>query len=136
MYFDCQGQLIPASLCGEGTAFDSISGQCRPIDDDIASEEACGPLTVWNAELELCVPEFISAACYFDTDQNGRREHRRPAQPSQCLWPGALPEHHRAIENVRKEKAPTFVRAFVVFRLKFNQRRSRGWLSLHRMGRP
>jgi len=71
MYFDCQGQLIPASLCGEGTAFDSISGKCRPIDDCIASEEACGPLTVWNAELELCVPEFISAACYFDTDQNG-----------------------------------------------------------------
>ena len=71
MYFDCQGHLIPASLCGEGTAFDSISGQCRPTNDCVASEEACGPLTVWNEDLELCVPEFISAACYFDTDQNG-----------------------------------------------------------------
>jgi hypothetical protein len=71
MYFNCQGQLIPASLCGEGTAFDSVSGQCLSVVDCVASEEACGPLTIWNAELELCVPEFISAACYFDTDQNG-----------------------------------------------------------------
>ena len=71
MYFDCEGILIPESLCGEGTLFDPVSGTCLPLEGCAASESACGPNTVWDADLGLCIPETLQASCYFDVDQDG-----------------------------------------------------------------
>ncbi len=70
-YFDCDGQLVPSSVCGEGTVFDAASGTCIPSESCLPNDEACGPNTVWNPDLALCVPATVSAACYFDSDQNG-----------------------------------------------------------------
>ena len=58
-------------LCGEGTYFDLPSGVCLPLSNCANPWEYCGPLTVWDVELERCVPEVISAACYFDINGSG-----------------------------------------------------------------
>ena len=71
MYMNCDGEFVPSSVCGEGTEFDAATGTCIPSGGCQPSEEACGPNTVWNEELGVCLPEFLSAACYFDTDYNG-----------------------------------------------------------------
>ena len=71
MYFDCEGLLIPQSLCGDGTSFDPVSGTCLPVEGCAASESACGPNTVWDADLGLCIPETLQASCYFDVDLDG-----------------------------------------------------------------
>ena len=71
MYMNCDGEFVPSSVCGEGTEFDPVSGTCIPAGDCQPSEAACGPNTVWNEDLGLCVPAVLSAACYFDTDFNG-----------------------------------------------------------------
>lgn len=71
MYMNCSGEFVPSSVCGEGTEFDLATGTCIPAGGCLPSEEACGPNTVWNEDLGLCVPATLSAACYFDTDQNG-----------------------------------------------------------------
>jgi len=71
MYMNCGGEFVPSSVCGEGTEFDPVTGTCIPAEDCQPSEAACGPYTVWNEDLGLCVPVELSAACYFDSDQNG-----------------------------------------------------------------
>ena len=71
MYMNCEGEFVPSSVCGEGTEFDPATGTCIPTGGCQPSEEACGPNTVWNEELGVCLPEVLSAACYFDTDANG-----------------------------------------------------------------
>lgn len=71
LYFDCEGALVPESLCGEGTVFDVGLGQCVPLVECGASSEACGEYTVWDEGLGQCVPATISASCYFDVDGNG-----------------------------------------------------------------
>lgn len=71
MYFDCEGLLIPQSLCGDGTSFDPLSGTCLPVENCTPNENACGPNTVWDADLGLCIPETLEASCYFDVDQDG-----------------------------------------------------------------
>ena len=58
-------------LCGEGTYFDMNSGVCLPSVNCASPWEYCGPLTVWDASLARCVPESISAACYFDANNSG-----------------------------------------------------------------
>jgi len=70
-YFNCEGDIVPESVCGEGTVFDVASGTCIPQVDCGPSESACGPNTVWDADLGLCIPELLSGACYFDTNQDG-----------------------------------------------------------------
>ena len=72
MYFDCEGSLIPESLCGDGTSFDPESGTCLPDEECSPLEAACGPNTMWDEELALCVPEvMIGTSCYFDVDLDG-----------------------------------------------------------------
>ena len=72
MYFDCEGSLIPESLCGDGTSFDPESGTCLPDEECSPLEAACGPNTMWDDELALCVPEvMIGTSCYFDVDFDG-----------------------------------------------------------------
>ena len=58
-------------LCGEGTYFDVDAGVCLPLSVCANPWEYCGPFTVWDEALERCVPELISAACYFDINNSG-----------------------------------------------------------------
>ena len=58
-------------FCGEGTYFDVNAGVCLPSSVCANPWEHCGPFTVWDEALEKCVPEVISAACYFDINNSG-----------------------------------------------------------------
>lgn len=58
-------------FCGEGTYFEPNAGVCLPLSTCADPWEFCGPFTVWDDQLERCVPEVISAACYFDINSSG-----------------------------------------------------------------
>ena len=63
--------LYANELCGEGTYFDLNSGLCLPSENCVSPWEYCGPFTVWDAEMERCVLQSISAACFYDTNSSG-----------------------------------------------------------------
>lgn len=58
-------------FCGEGTYFDVDAGVCLALSVCENPWEYCGPVTVWDEVLGRCVPEVISAACYFDINNSG-----------------------------------------------------------------
>jgi hypothetical protein len=64
-----------ASWVQHVTYIDAVGGTCHPCDTDETcppvGASACGPNTTWNDAMQLCVPTVLSAACYYDTDQNG-----------------------------------------------------------------
>lgn len=65
------GNCTYANQCGVGTYFDVDAGVCLPLSVCANPWEYCGPFTVWDDELGLCVREVISAACYFDINNSG-----------------------------------------------------------------
>lgn len=64
-----------ASWVQHVTYIDAVGGTCHPCDTDETcppvGASACGPNTTWNDAMQLCVPTVLSAACFFDSDQNG-----------------------------------------------------------------
>jgi hypothetical protein len=44
---------------------------CNPNTNCGDCSQSCGPNTYWDEALQLCLPQSLSAACYFDTDGNG-----------------------------------------------------------------
>ena len=58
-------------MCGAGTVYDVDLGVCVSTTNVANGQDFCGPWTVWDPAQELCIPVFLGAACYFDTDGSG-----------------------------------------------------------------
>ena len=58
-------------MCGAGTVYDVDLGVCVSTINVASGQDFCGPWTVWDPAQELCIPVFLGAACYFDTDGSG-----------------------------------------------------------------
>ena len=56
------------------TLLDGTENPCDPCNADANCEDcsgACGPNTYWDEVTGQCLPDLLSAGCYFDTDGNG-----------------------------------------------------------------
>ena len=51
--------------------FDVATGLCVPATDCTPGPSACGEFTIWDEALQQCVPDAISAACYYDVNGSG-----------------------------------------------------------------